>query len=124
MILLLLLALVTFAVARGVRLQDDIVNTVELSEQVLPGEPADLSFNTTAADASADVLITDTEDRPVRALQQGEPLATGSHSFEWDGNTDGDERAPPGSYGIRVILEEEDRDIKPPGRIEVPAGGQ
>jgi flagellar hook assembly protein FlgD len=115
----LLLALIAFTVTRGVRLQDDVVNTVVVSERISPGEVAEVSFETTVADERVDVLITDTDDRPVRALQLEAPLGAGSHSFEWDGTAEDGGAAAAGSYGIRVILREQGRDIKPPGRIEV-----
>lgn len=120
---LLALALLGFTVTRAARVQDDIVNSVVLSETLLPGERAAISFNTTLADDRADVLITDTDDRQVRALQLGEPLAEGRHTYSWDGSADDGGPAPPGEYGLRVILGERGRDIKPPQRIEVLENG-
>lgn len=124
LVALLALTLGGFTVTRALRIQDDVVNQVRLSEQLAPGEVARLSFVTTLGDARADVLITDTEDRQVRALQLGVPLAAGTHSYRWDGSADDGARVAPGEYGLRVILGERGRDIKPPGRIEVlgPAG--
>lgn len=120
---LLVLSVAGFALTRAARVQDDIVNSVVLSERLAPGEEAEIEFVTTIADPRADVLITDTEDRQVRALQLGAPLAAGPHRFLWDGTADDGGRAASGEeYGLRVILGESGRDIKPPGRIEVVAG--
>jgi flagellar basal-body rod modification protein FlgD len=117
---LLLLTLVAFVVARGVRVQDDIVNTVVLSKQLEPGGEAEISFRTTLSDQRADVLVTDTEDRQVRALLLGGALDAGPHEFTWDGRADDGSPAPAGAYGIRVILTDQGRDIKPPGRVLIP----
>lgn len=119
---LLLLTLVGFGVARGLRVQDDIVNTVVLTDQLAPGGQAELSFTTTVADGHADVLVTDTEDRQVRALLLGGDLPAGPHEFTWDGTADDGAPVPEGAYGIRVILGDDGRDIKPPPRIQVVGG--
>lgn len=119
LLLLLLLSLAGFTITRSFRVRDDVVNTVVLSERIAPGERAEIGFNTTLDDSRADVLITDTEDRQVRALLLGRPLPAGPHRFSWDGIGDDGAAVPEGEYGIRVILGEEGRDIKPPGRIAV-----
>jgi flagellar hook assembly protein FlgD len=118
-LLLLLLSVAGFTITRSFRVRDDVVNTVVLSERIAPGEPARIGFNTTLSDDRADVLVTDTEDRQVRALLLGRPLAAGPHEFRWDGIGDDGAPVPEGEYGIRVILGQEGRDIKPPGRIAV-----
>lgn len=118
----LLLSLAGFSVTRAVRVRDDVVNTVVLSERIAPGERAEISFNTTLADGRADVLITDTRDRQVRALLLGRPLEAGPHEYTWDGTGDDGAPVPVGAYGLRVILGDEGRDIKPPGRIEIEEG--
>lgn len=119
LVALLVLSLAAFAVTRAVRVQDDIVNTVVLSEVIEPGGTATVEFTTTVPDSRADVLITDTEDRQVRSLALGTALAAGPQRFSWDGTGDDGEPVAPGLYGLRVILGEQGRDIKPPGRIEV-----
>jgi flagellar hook assembly protein FlgD len=124
LILLLVLSVLAFGLTRELRSEDDIVNTVVLTPEVLPGEPSTVSFTTTIDEARADVLIIDGEEQRVRALQEDEPLPAGPHEFTWDGETDDGAEAPPGQYGIRVILEEEGRDIVPPGStfIQGPEG--
>lgn len=117
LIVLLVLAVAAFGVTRALRSSDDIVNTVVLTPSVAIGEAAGVSFNTTVAEPDADVLIVDVDEQRVRALQEGEPLPEGPHEFTWDGKTDAGEQAPPGQYGIRVVLGEEGRDIVPPGSI-------
>ena len=117
LVLLLVLSVGAFGLTRVLRSEDDIVNTVVLTPEVLPGEPATVSFETTIDDGRADVLIVDGEEVRVAALQEDEPLSAGAHEFTWDGKTDDGAEAPPGQYGIRVVLEEEGRDIVPPGSI-------
>lgn len=119
LIALLVVSVAAFGLTRILRSSDDIVNTVVLTPTVEAGEPAEVSFNTTIAEPDADVLIVDIDEERVRALQEGEPLPEGEHEFTWDGRTDSGEEAPPGQYGIRVILGEEGRDIVPPGSIIV-----
>ena len=116
---LIALTLVGFAVTRGVRVRDDIVNTVRISTEIGPGEKARIRFTTTIADDRADVLITDSSDRQVRALALGVPLGATVHRYTWDGTGDDGRRVAAGEYGIRVILGEAGRDIKPPGRVRV-----
>jgi len=120
---LLVLSLVGFGITRALRVTDDIVNSVALSPVLEPGQAARIEFTTTEPDSRADVLITDTEDRQVRALELGVELPAGPHEYRWDGAGDDGAQAPPGEYGIRVILGEQGRDIKPPGRIRVEPGG-
>lgn len=125
LIALLVVSVAAFGVTRVLRSSDDIVNTVVLTPSVEVGEPAEVSFNTTIAEPDATVLVIDSHEERVRALQEGEPLAEGAHEFTWDGRTDAGQLAPPGHhYGIRVILGEEGRDIVPPGSIFIaePAG--
>ena len=117
LIALLFLSVAAFGITRALRSSDDIVNTVVLTPSVATGEPAEVSFNTTVAEPDADVFIVDVDEQRVRALQEGEPLPEGAHEFTWDGETDAGEPAPPGQYGIRVVLGEEGRDIVPPGSI-------
>ncbi len=59
----------------------------------------------------------------VATLASGEDLAAGPHTYAWDGRTDSGDRAPPGLYALEVVLGEQGRDVKPPGRIEVPDRG-
>lgn len=121
------LAVAVFAITRAVRSGDDLVNTVELSPRLEPGGEAEVRFTLAEPDADVDVLIIDghpdADDELVRALELGADLPAGPQAFTWDGTTDGGEPAPPGLYALRVILGEADRDILPPGRIEVPEEG-
>ncbi|MCB0876126.1 MAG: FlgD immunoglobulin-like domain containing protein [Solirubrobacterales bacterium] len=123
---LLALSVVAFAVERAARTSDDLVNTVLLSPTVEDGA-ASVTFTLAKADADADVLIIDgNEDgdgHVVATLAEGESLTAGPHTFTWDGRADDGERAPPGLYALEVVLGEQGRDIKPPGRIEVPERG-
>ena len=121
------LAVAAFAITRAVRSGDDLVNTVELSPRIEPGEVAEVAFTLAEADGSVDVLIIDgdedADDEQVRALAIDADLPAGPQSFDWDGNTDDGEAAPAGTYALRVILGDADRDILPPGRIEVTEDG-
>jgi flagellar hook assembly protein FlgD len=119
---LLVLSVATFAVERAARSSDDVVNTVELSP-TLEGGSAEVAFSLAEADSDVDVLIIDgnegSDGDVVATLAAGEGLTAGPHDFDWDGRSDTGERAPPGLYALEVVLGEQDRDVKPPGRIEV-----
>lgn len=125
---LLLLALVAlavfaFAITRVARSGDDLVNTVELSPVLEPGGDAEVGFMLAEPDGEVDVLIIEgdpgDDDEQVRALELDADLDAGPQEFTWDGTTDEGRPAPPGLYALRVILGEAERDILPPGRIEV-----
>lgn len=119
---LLLLTIATFAVERVARSSDDVVNTVELSPTLETGK-AEVTFTLTDADSDVDVLIIDgNEDSDgdvVATLAEGESLGAGPHTFTWDGRTDDGIEAPAGLYALEVVLGDEGRDVKPPGRIQV-----
>lgn len=114
--LLLTASVATFAGARALRAQPDIVSAVRLVP--LPEDrAARISFRLTEPDADADVLIVDREGSIVRALQTAEPLGEARHRFRWNGlDTDGSP-APAGRYSLRVELREQGRSIEPPGSI-------
>ncbi|HEX2388577.1 MAG TPA: FlgD immunoglobulin-like domain containing protein [Solirubrobacterales bacterium] len=123
---LLVLSVAAFAVERVARSSDDVVNTVELAP-TLEGGTADVTFTLANPDSDVDVLIIDGSEGGdgglVATLASGEDLAAGPHTYAWDGRTDSGDRAPPGLYALEVVLGEQDRDVKPPGRIEVPDRG-
>lgn len=119
---LLLLTVAAFGATRVMRSQDDIVNSVELTRSIGPGEQARLSFRLSEPDSRADVLVVDRRGDQVRALALSEPLAEGAHRYRWNGVGDDGERVDPGRYRLRVILVEQDRDIQPPGAIRVREG--
>lgn len=125
---LLVLAVGAFAVERIARSTDDLVNTVVLSPKLraAPGG-AGVTFTLAKPDSDVDVLIIDgnegSDGALVATLASGADLAAGPHSYRWDGRTDSGERAPPGLYALEVVLGEQGRDVKPPGRIEVPDRG-
>lgn len=123
---LLVLAVAAFAVERIARSSDDLVNTVVLSPE-LQASGAEVRFTLADPDADVDVLIIDgnegSDGDPVATLASGADLAAGPHTYTWDGRTDAGERAPPGLYALEVVLGAQGRDIKPPGRIEVPDRG-
>lgn len=119
---LLVLTVAVFAVERAARSSDDLVNTVELSPQLENGQ-AGVAFTLAEPDSDVDVLIIDgNEDSDgalVATLAEGEDLDAGPHELTWDGRTDAGEPAGPGLYAIEVVLGEQGRDVKPPGRIEI-----
>ena len=119
---LLVLTFAAFAVERAARSADDLVNTVVLSPQLENGR-AEVTFTLAEPDSDVDVLIIDgnegSDEDPVATLAQGQNLGAGPHEYEWDGRTDTGKRAPPGLYALEVVLGEQGRDVKPPGRIEV-----
>ena len=120
---LVALAVAAFAITRAARSGDDLVNTVELSPVLDPSGDAEVRFTLAEPDGAVDVLIIEgdegAEDERVRALALDEDLPAGEQVFVWDGEDDEGRPAPPGLYAIRVVLGEADRDILPPGRIEV-----
>ena len=121
---LMVLTIGAFAVERAARSSDDLVNTVVLSPQIgIDG--AQVEFTLAESDNDVDVLIIDgnegSDGAVVRTLAEGKDLAAGKHVYEWDGLNDEGIRAPSGLYALEVVLGEQDRDIKPPGRIEIPA---
>lgn len=122
---LLVLTFAVFAVERAARSADDLVNTVELRPILPTGGSAGVRFTLAEPDSNVDVLIIDGNEGSngdlVATLASGEDLAAGPHTYEWDGRTDSGERAPPGLYALEVVLGEQGRDVKPPGRIEVNA---
>jgi len=122
---LALLAVAAFAITRAARAGDDIVNTVTLSPRLAPGADAEVAFTLTRPEGSADVLIIDSSGEPVRALALDAELPAGRQELSWDGRSDNGRPAPPGRYALRVVLDGQGRDIRPPGRIRVlpPAAG-
>lgn len=123
---LLVLAVAAFAVERVGRSSDDLVNTVVLSPRLERGE-AEVAFTLAEPDSAVDVLIIDgNEDSDgdvVATLARGEDLEAGPHTYSWDGRSDSGDPAPPGLYALEVVLGAQGRDVKPPGRIEVPDRG-
>jgi len=119
---LLLLTFAAFAVERVARSADDLVNTVVLSPQLENGR-AEVTFTLAEPDSDVDVLIIDGNEGSdgglVATLAEGQDLDAGPHTYTWDGRTDTGERAQPGLYALEVVLGEQGRDVKPPGRIEV-----
>ena len=125
LVALALLAVAAFAITRAARAGDDIVNTVTLSSRLAPGADAEVAFTLTRPEGSADVLIIDSSGEPVRALALDAELPAGRQELSWDGLSDDGRPAPPGRYALRVVLDGQGRDIRPPGRIRVlpPAAG-
>lgn len=119
LMVLLVLTVGAFAATRALRSQDDIVNTVRLTEAVGPGERARISFRLTDPEARADVLVIDPDGEVVRSLALARPLEAGRYVGYWDGSGDDGERVEPGSYRLRVVLGQQDREIEPPGTVEV-----
>lgn len=115
----LVLSLGALGFTRALRSEDDLVNSVSVTESFGPGEQANIEFTTTEDDRRVDVLVIERDGTQVRALQLGEPLDAGTHSFRWDGISDDGDRAVPGTYRLRVILGDAGRDIEPPGPIEL-----
>lgn len=118
---LILLTIATFAIERVARSSDDVVNTVVLSQS--ENRDSEVTFTLAEPDSDVDVLIIDgnegSDGDVVATLAEGEDLAAGEHTYGWDGRTDDGIPAPPGLYALEVVLGEQDRDVKPPGRIEI-----
>ncbi len=119
LVMLLVLTVGAFGVTRALRSQDDIVNTVRLTEVIGPGERAQISFRLTVRETRADVLMIDSEGEVARALELARPLEAGTYVGYWDGRGDDGKPVGPGSYRLRVVLDQQDREIEPPGAVEV-----
>ncbi len=125
LILLLALSVGAFALTRVLRSSDDVVNTVVLAAAPKPGGKATIRFTTTQTDSQGAVYIIDSHEETVRTLRAPGTLAAGPHTLRWDGRTDAGTAAPPGRYGLRVVLGADGRDIVPPGSITIgPAGAE
>jgi hypothetical protein len=124
---LMVLSVGAFAIERVARSSDDLVNTVVLSPQ-LGIDGARIEFTLAEPDSDVDVLIIDgntgSDGAVVKTLVAGKALDAGTHVYEWDGLNDDGIRAPSGLYALEVVLGEQDRDIQPPGRIEIPANAE
>lgn len=122
---LLLLTIATFAVERVARSSDDVVNTVVLSQS--DNRDSEVTFTLAKPDSDVDVLIIDgnegSDGDVVATLAEGVDLAAGEHTYAWDGRSDDGLPVLPGLYALEVVLGEQDRDVKPPGRIEISDGG-
>lgn len=116
---LLVATLGAFALTRALRAQDDIVNAVEIEGSAGAGREATIRFTLVGGDSSADLLIVDRAGLPVRGLLLNVALEAGRHEVVWDGRADDGTAATPGRYGLRVVLDEQGRDIRPDGRIRV-----
>jgi hypothetical protein len=122
--LLVLLSLGAFALTRELRSRDDLVNSVELSPSLLPGDEARVAFRLSEPDGAVDVLILTRGGEPIRTLLSGRPLESGTHELRWDGLDDAGAPAPSGGYRLRVNLGEQEREIEPPGEIVVRGPGR
>jgi hypothetical protein len=69
-----------------------------------------LGFRLPAAERVT-VQVVDARGAPVRTLSRAAPLASGRHSYRWDGRTDGGRRAPEGAYRLRVELSSQRRTL-------------
>lgn len=122
-VLLVVLSVAAFAVERAARSSDDLVNTVVLSPTV-GVDGAGVEFTLAKPDDDVTVRIIEGDEGSdgavVATLATGEDLGAGEHEYKWDGKTDEGLRVPAGLYALEVILGEQDRDIRPPGRIEIP----
>ena len=124
---LMVLAVGAFTIERAARSSDDLVNTVVLSPTLGVGG-AEVEFTLAEADPDVDVLIIDgnegSDGDTIAVLARDEDLAAGRHVYEWDGKTADGVQAPPGLYALKVVLGEADREIEPPGRIEIPENAE
>lgn len=116
---LLLVSVLAFAATRELRSRPDVVNSVVVTERIVPGERAEIRFNLTEDDPRGDVLIIDADRETVRALVLAGPLVAGEQSFIWNGTGEDGQPVPPGRYMLRIVLPGHDRDIRPPGEISV-----
>ena len=123
---LLLLTIAAFAVERVARSSDDLVNTVVLSPRLVRGagrgqdrlHPRRAGLRRRRADHRRQRGQRRCRRRDARDRERTSPPGRTRYSVERRAPTTGS-RAPPGLYALEVVLGEQDRDVKPPGRIEM-----
>jgi hypothetical protein len=125
----LLIALLAATLAAGVLVYHERTANLALEvpklDRILGTGPrgetrVEIEFFVRFDEPNATVLIAGLKDAPVRTFGEGVPLADGERiECAWDGIDDDGEPAPPGSYRLRVVLPEHDRDLVFPQRIKV-----
>jgi hypothetical protein len=92
-----------------------VVDQIELTNRFAPsrGQDASIRFRLTQNEADATVEVIGPGDEVVAVLQDGGPLGDFEiHRFDWDG-----EGAEPGTYRVRLTLDELGREIVLPEEI-------
>jgi hypothetical protein len=125
--LLVLATAAAFAYAQRVKRDPLVVDRVEIgkpnSNAFVPGSKCEshikLKFRTTTSNDGTVEII-----RPggelVRTLARHQFLKRYTyHVFHWDGKNAGGVAAPVGRYRLRVMLEDEDRELTLPGTIRL-----
>jgi len=125
--LLVVATLGAFAYAQRVKRDPLLVDRVEIgtkkSNAFVPGSKCEshikLKFRTTTSNQGT-VEIIRPGGKLVRTLAEGEFLKRYSyHVFHWDGKNDAGVVQPAGRYRMRVMLEDEGRELTLPGTIRL-----
>jgi hypothetical protein len=129
--LLVVATVAAFAYAQRVKRDPQVIDNFKIAGEstnaFTPGGPCHkrirLKFRTTTSNDGTVQII-----RPggtvVRTLAEGEFLKRYSyHAFHWDGKNDAGAIQPAGRYRMRVLLEDEDRQLTLPGTIHIRKAG-
>lgn len=124
-IVLAILAGAALVVTQRLRQGEDIVNSVRIEEtgEAPPGTVARVRLRLEEADREGSVeIVRGPDERVVDVLRPPAPMPAGRYRFRWDGESRADRPASPGAYRVRVVLDEQDREIVLPGRVRIDAG--
>jgi hypothetical protein len=112
---LLVATTVAFVATEALKLERPLVSDLKRTRAFSPGcscpkPSAFVSFRLSRPEV-LDVEVIDADDEAVRALVSGQRETRGRVRLEWDGRDDGGPLVPDGEYRIRVVVEEEDREV-------------
>jgi hypothetical protein len=130
---LVLATIGAFAHAQRVKHRDPLLDRARVTRDFSPNDDgrrdvAYVRFRLTRDDR-ATVEIVDDAGQPVRTLARDKPLRDYRYwVFTWNGRNEAGRLMPAGTYRLRVLLLDQDRDLVPPREIHlrhlppVPAG--
>jgi len=129
--LLVVATVAAFAYAQRAKRDPQVIDKFKIAGQFTnaftPAGPCHrrirLKFRTTTSNTGT-VEIIKPGGELVRTLDEDTFLKRYSyHTYHWDGKNDAGQIQPPGRYRMRVLLEDEDRQLTLPGTIRVQKRG-
>ncbi|HVW46548.1 MAG TPA: hypothetical protein VHA76_05815 [Solirubrobacterales bacterium] len=129
--LLVVATVAAFAYAQRVKRDPQIIDKFKIAGEstngFTPGGPCHrrirLKFRTTTSNTGT-VQIIKPGGKVIRVLAEGTFLKRYSyHAYHWDGKNDAGRVQPVGRYRMRVLLEDEGRELTLPGTIRLFAPG-
>lgn len=127
--LLVVATLAAFAYAQRVKRDPLLVDRVEIGPKKSnafrpPCERIKLKFRTTTTNDHGTVEIIRPGGELVRVLAEQDFLKRYTiHTYHWDGKNGDGVLQPPGRYRLRVLLEDEGRELTLPGTIRLQKRG-